>query len=394
MAPPGQLTFGCNFQLATTAIMRRPLTIAAASVLLLIGNGIYSAAQSQATWTAYRWADAEFEVRFPSRPELTQLGDGAVRYQATTIGVERLVLQVQTGEVEPTTLDDAASGLKQGLTGNGARVVSETRTTIAGCPAREMIVQNPGFFARTQLTLIGKRFFIIGVAGRTLALLQSSDANTFLASFRPAHSCEETKPIDDTKLKSLGNSVVVDLLDEKTLIAASHPRPPTTHYDRFTDVTVNELPLSVVAGDDPVRSAVGAGVASALLGIRVPPTIDAIYAYWSTEFNGNVIGPKAKTNQAINLIVVSIKATARFEGDRELILLIDGDTRVKLGPMKKLDQRSDSGLAIETLGLAISFSDVSKIAQAQSLEAKIGPSAFTFEGGYLSNLRDYFRALQ
>ncbi len=295
---------------------------------------------------------------------------------------------------EPTTLDDAVSGFKQGITGTGAQVLSETKTTIAGCPAREMIAQNPGFFARTQLTLIGKRFFIIGVAGRTLALLRSPDADTFLASFRPSHSCDETKPIDDTKLKSLGNSVVVDLLDEKALIAASQPRSPTTHYDRFNDVTVSELPLSVVAGDDPVRSAVGAGVASALLGIRVPPTIDAIYAYWSTEFNGNVIAPKAKPNQAINLIVVSIKATARFEGDRELILLMDGDTRVKLGPMKKLDQRTDSGLAIETLGLAISFSDIAKIGQAQSLEAKLGPSAFTFEGSYLSNLRKYIHSLQ
>jgi hypothetical protein len=54
----------------------------------------------------------------------------------------------------------------------------------------------------------------------------------------------------------------------------------------------------------------------------------------------------------------------------------------------------DSGLAIETLGLTIPFRDISKIAEAQILEAKLGPSTFTVEGGYLSKLRDYVRALQ
>src|SRR5213594_438134 len=110
---------------------QRTNRIAAACVTILLGSVICSA-QSQSTWATYRPTGGEFEVRFPSTPQLTQLGDGAVRYQTTTTGTDRLVLQLQTGEVEPTTLDDAASGLKQGLTQNGARVLADTHTTVAG----------------------------------------------------------------------------------------------------------------------------------------------------------------------------------------------------------------------------------------------------------------------
>ncbi len=193
----------------------------------------------------------------------------------------------------------------------------------------------------------------------------------------------QSKENDDARLTRLGNSVVMSLMNEKALIQASQPRPAITRYDRFSDITVSELPACLIAGEDPIRSGIRAGMNS----------IDAIYAEWLTEAEGNVTLPKAKPSVGINLIIVAFEVTAHFEGDRELILLIDGDTRLKLGSMKKIDQRVDSGIVIETLGVTIPFRDYAKIAQAQSLEAKVGPMAFSFEGGYLSNLRDYIRSL-
>jgi hypothetical protein len=98
-----------------------------------------------------------------------------------------------------------------------------------------------------------------------------------------------------------------------------------------------------------------------------------------------VFKTRPKANQSIN---------SRFDGDRDLIFFLVNGQRLRFGSMKKLDQRIDSGIVIEALGLSIRLRDVASIAQAQTIEGKVGPREFALRQEYVAALRDYMQQLK
>lgn len=162
-------------------------------LLLAVTCCIHASAQSPASWNLYRPDGGDFESLFPSAPDITPLGEGRVRYQAASAGAERLVLQVMradVGDVDSSRLEDAVAGLKEGLAKSGARTLSESPATLGGCPARELILEHPQFFARMRMIVAGRRAFTAGVAAESTSLLRSPEAEAFLASFRPLRGCD------------------------------------------------------------------------------------------------------------------------------------------------------------------------------------------------------------
>ena len=167
-------------------------------LLLPFIYGTPSIAQSNAGWSRYRPDDGQFEALFPAAPEVTQLGQGQVRYQAVTAGAERLVIQVMRAELEgtdPSQLAAAVEGLKEGLAKSGSRTMTESPATLGGCPAREIIVEHQQFFARVRMIIAGRQAFTASVAAKTVPPLRSPEAEAFFASFRPLRGCDgESNP--------------------------------------------------------------------------------------------------------------------------------------------------------------------------------------------------------
>jgi hypothetical protein len=151
-------------------------------------------------WVKYAPEDGKFSVLFPTEPEVTvqatqtasgtipyttcmsEIEGGAVAYGLAFNDYPESVTQADPEKV----LDGGRDGAKANLKGE---IISETRMTFAGHPAREFTiagdVEGQKLLYHTRIVLIGTRLYQLQIVRVGETPVDLADAIRFFASFKP-----------------------------------------------------------------------------------------------------------------------------------------------------------------------------------------------------------------
>ena len=106
--------------------------------------------------------------------------------------------------------------------------------------------------------------------------------------------------------------------------------------------------------------------------------------------NGSYEGKTAATPNKINLVIMRITPEEKIKSAplRDLTFISDGET-INLGLMETASQQTNMDLRLETLQVSVPYDSFLKIANAKSVEGKLGIVKFALTENNLNFMRQF-----
>lgn len=163
---------------------------------------------------------------------------------------------------------------------------------------------------------------------------------------------------------ALGFSVSAQSPPSPQVDTATSPGKIASYFNAEKNTTTVVLGFSDVGGESPC----------------------GLYFSVSGFHQGKTAAPANK----INLVMMRITPEEKIKSAplRDLTFTFDNET-MSLGLMETASQQSIMDLRLETLQIAVPFDSFLKIANAKSVEAKLGLAKFTLTETNLNNLRQF-----